>query len=90
MPGKPFKPSLVFAGKAGAYPRVDHLSGSMDKHSSLLRKSVNYGRNMFFDTGPRFKDLKYQNTLAYFTRTSETYKNILCNFYFQNFMLFRH
>jgi len=23
-----------------------------DKHSSLLRKSVNYGRNTFYDTGP--------------------------------------
>jgi hypothetical protein len=29
---KPFQPSLVFAGKAGA----------RDKHSSLIRKSVNY------------------------------------------------
>jgi hypothetical protein len=24
-----------------------------DKHSRLLRKSVNYGRNKFYDTGPR-------------------------------------
>jgi hypothetical protein len=24
-----------------------------DKHSSLLRKSVNYGRNKFYDTGPQ-------------------------------------
>jgi hypothetical protein len=22
------------------------------KHSSLLRKSINYGRNKFYDTGP--------------------------------------
>ncbi len=26
----------------------------MDKHSSLLRKSVNYSRNNFYDTGPWF------------------------------------
>jgi len=25
VPGKPFQPSLMFAGKAGAYPRVEHL-----------------------------------------------------------------
>jgi hypothetical protein len=25
-PGKPFQPSLMFAGKARAYPRVEHLS----------------------------------------------------------------
>ncbi len=27
LPGKPFQPSLMFAGKAGAYPRVEHLKG---------------------------------------------------------------
>jgi hypothetical protein len=25
-PGKLFKPSLIFPGKAGAYPRVEHLN----------------------------------------------------------------
>jgi len=34
--GKPFQPSLVFR----------------DKHSSLLQKTVNYGCNKFYDTGP--------------------------------------
>jgi hypothetical protein len=24
-PGKPFHPSQMFAGKAGAYPRMEHL-----------------------------------------------------------------
>jgi hypothetical protein len=28
--------------------------GCRDKHSSLLGKSVNYGRHKFFDTGPCF------------------------------------
>jgi hypothetical protein len=73
VPGKPFQPHLVFAGKAGAYPskapsrcftlgetpslthkyqtRLKRLA--RDKHSSLSRKSVNYGRNKFYDTGPR-------------------------------------
>ncbi len=36
VPGKPFQPSLVFK----------------DKLSSLLRKTVNYGCNMFYYTGP--------------------------------------
>jgi hypothetical protein len=26
VPGKPFQTSLMFAGKVGAYPRVEHLS----------------------------------------------------------------
>ncbi len=26
--GKPFHPSKMFAGKAGAYPRVEHLKGA--------------------------------------------------------------
>jgi hypothetical protein len=26
----------------------------MDKHKSSLRKSVNYGRNKFYDTGPKW------------------------------------
>ncbi len=72
VPGKPFQPSLVFAGKNGAYPseapfscstlgytpdlthkhltRLERLAS--DKHSSLLQKSVNYGCNKFYDTGP--------------------------------------
>ncbi len=28
-----------------------------DKHSSLLRKSVNYGRNKFYITGPKNQGL---------------------------------
>ncbi len=28
VPGKPFQPSLMFAGKARAYPRVEHLKSS--------------------------------------------------------------
>jgi hypothetical protein len=30
--GKPFQPSLMFVGKAGAYPRVEHLKGLTRKH----------------------------------------------------------
>ena len=32
--------------------RLERLA--RDKHSGLLLKSVNYGRNKFYDTGPRF------------------------------------
>ncbi len=28
VPGKSFQPSLIFGGKAGAYPRVEHLKGT--------------------------------------------------------------
>jgi hypothetical protein len=31
--------------------RLERLA--RDKHSSLLRKSANYGRNKLYDTGPR-------------------------------------
>jgi hypothetical protein len=48
--GKPFQPSLLLLNKAGAYPKLEHLK---DKHSSLLRKSVNYDSKKFYSTSPR-------------------------------------
>ncbi len=57
--GKPLQPSLMFAGKAVAYPIEAPFSYStlgqapsltrlgrlaMEKHSSLLQKVVTYGR----------------------------------------------
>ncbi len=62
VPGKLFQPSRMFAGKAGALPseapfkckhwtRLEKLAE--DKHSSLLQKSTNYGRNKFYSTGLR-------------------------------------
>ncbi len=36
----------------------------MDKPSGLLRKSVNYGRNKFYDTGPWFVEHFGQNLVA--------------------------
>jgi hypothetical protein len=45
VPGKPFQPSLMFAGKAGAYPTWEGLPG--EKRSGLIRKSVNFGREKF-------------------------------------------
>jgi hypothetical protein len=36
----------MFAGKAGAYPRVEHLKD--DKRSSLLWKVITYGRKKSF------------------------------------------
>ncbi len=80
LPGKPFQPSLVFAGKARAYPgeapapfrcplyarlldllantRLDR-KGLPGTNTSLLRKSVNYGRNKFCSTGHWCQ--RYQN-----------------------------
>jgi hypothetical protein len=58
----------MFAGKAGTYPSEApmalHINSkhhtrlrriAWGKHSNLLRKSVNYGRNKFYSTGPRVK-----------------------------------
>ncbi len=67
--GKPFQLSLMFVGKAGEYPSEApfYRKGSgltrkhqtwlerlaRDKHSSLLRKSVNYDRKWFYSTSPQ-------------------------------------
>ncbi len=40
FPGKPLQSILMFAGKAGAYPRVDHLKGASlarDKHLLIIK-----------------------------------------------------
>jgi hypothetical protein len=38
VPGKPFQPSLMFAGKAGAYPRVEHLKiASLQPYPQTLK-----------------------------------------------------
>ncbi len=92
VPGKLFQPSLMFAGKAGAYTsevpfrcstlgwapgfthkhqtRLERLA--KDKHSSLLRKSVNYGRIFFIVEEPailispvKSLQLRSQGTLLY-------------------------
>ncbi len=35
--GKTFQPCLMFAGRAGAYPRVEHLSGaSLNQYTLAL------------------------------------------------------
>ncbi len=58
---KPFQPSVMFVGKARSLPQSASLTRkhstrleriAIDKHSSLLRKSVNYGRKKFYSTGP--------------------------------------
>ncbi len=51
VPGKPFQTSLMFAGKAGAY-LSEGLRLAKDKNSSLLRKSVNFGRKKFYGIEP--------------------------------------
>ncbi len=41
VPGKPLQPSLVFVGKARAYPSEEHR----------------VGRNKFYDTGPSAEEI---------------------------------
>ncbi len=67
MPGRPFKPSLLFVGKAGAAERRFTRVGSSltsihktrlekpvrDEHSSLLQAIVNDGRIKFYNVGNR-------------------------------------
>jgi hypothetical protein len=68
---KSFLPTLMFVGKAGAYPRVKQLKcttpghsykhwtslerPARDKHSSLSQNFVNYGRKKFYSIGPRLE-----------------------------------
>ncbi len=40
VPGKPFQLSLMFAGKAGAYPRVEHLKGALPTNIRLGWKGL--------------------------------------------------
>jgi hypothetical protein len=54
FPGKPLQPSLIFEGKAGVYPRVEHLKGVALK-----------GRLLSFTTNIRL-GLMGTNTLAYY------------------------
>ncbi len=55
-PGTLFQPSLMFAGKPGAYPRVDHL------------KDVSLGQAPALPVNTRlfWKGLPGTNTLAYY------------------------
>jgi hypothetical protein len=48
VPGKPFQPSLIFVGEAREGPTL-----VWSTNTSLLRKSVNYGRKEFYSTDPR-------------------------------------
>ncbi len=59
---KPFQPSLMFAGMAGAYksevPFRCSTSLGKDKHVSLLRKFVNYGRKKLITMTLGVNDIK--------------------------------
>jgi hypothetical protein len=59
VPGKPFQPGLLYVGKAKGLPewstfQVLHSVEKLfrNKHSSLLRKSVNYVRKKFIWLAP--------------------------------------
>ncbi len=51
IPGELFQHSLMFGGKGGANPRVEHLKSA--PLFSLLRKFVNYGQIKFNKIDPR-------------------------------------
>jgi hypothetical protein len=67
VPGKPFQPSLMFAGMARAYPSEEPFRCSKtrleklarDKRYKLLRKVVTYGRKKFYNIGPCAKKINY-------------------------------
>ncbi len=65
VPGKPFQPSLVIAGKARTYiseaPTNTRLAwnGLPGANALALQISINYGRKKFNSTGPRRKVSKY-------------------------------
>ncbi len=42
--GKPFQPSLMFVGKAAAYPRVEHLKGAYLGKAPALVANIRLGR----------------------------------------------
>ena len=55
--GKPLQPSLMFAGKAGAYPRVEYLKdASLYCRLLVLTADIRLG----------WKGLPGTNTLAYY------------------------
>ncbi len=66
VPGKPLQPSLMFVGKAGA----------RDKHSNLLRKSVNYGRKSFIVQAPGVFVKSLYNLVQYFQVWAGAYPQI--------------
>jgi hypothetical protein len=55
VPRKSFKPSLMFAGKARAYPIEEHLKGTSLRYSPALPANIRLD----------WKDMPGTNTLAY-------------------------
>ncbi len=51
VPGRSFKPNVMYASKAIDYPSEAPISSST-LHSSLVRKFVNYGQKSFIAFGP--------------------------------------
>jgi hypothetical protein len=63
VPGKPFQPNVMFAGKARSLPKLDYSDTHKhdafleifprDKHCSLFGRYINYGRKKFYNIGTR-------------------------------------
>ncbi len=56
VPGRPFQLSLLFAGKARTYPRVEHLKGVSLVNAAVLHTNNKLG----------WKGLPRTNTLTYY------------------------
>ncbi len=86
VPGKPLQPSLMFVGDAGCFTQVGSgltckyytckgFVQGMDKQSSLLRKSGNYGRKKFYNIGLR----NWKNTVVLLSGTFVVTINHVCS-----------
>ncbi len=59
MECKPFQDSIVFEGKAGAYPsEVPFKNLTRGEHSSLLQTLQNYGRKKFYNIGAWWSNME--------------------------------
>jgi hypothetical protein len=56
VPGKPFQPSLMFAAKAGANPRLENLKIASHRQVLAITANIRLG----------WKGLPGTNTLAYY------------------------
>ncbi len=69
---------MLHSGSRWPYLRTLDQAGKLarDKHSSLIRKSVNYGSKKFYSTGPRF-NYKPFTAVKYSTVVSQSVRQIL-------------
>ena len=73
VPGKPFQPSLMFAGKAGAYARVEHLKGaSLGKLRTRNKMFKIFKHTSLFTPNIELKNVCSTRFSSYITRKDNT------------------